>query len=369
VEDHDDFILGPVSPKEYKDTVAKLNGSRTNRVFEFFKITAPEHVGFAKHREAAKRKAAALAAAEADAGETATSPRGAPSKKTTRKVAPAATATAAAEGKARKKHGTRPIDSPPTSKRTRVVDVETGVVRSVITTVPLRAAAPSGGAGEKVGRPLLVPLSSKEKDSDEDSDVRILSSVGEASRRRSPPALGHEDPCDEGKSSSASTSLSSSSSKNTGQSASPSATGAKKDDFIAEAEEEEDPESSNYSVTPEEPQAAAACFQIPLKAKLIGGKQICFLGLMSGGHEHKFLEEAGSSFAIPHEMEYFGNFSSADLITACGDLVLKNFVVSRCLARKLEQEDKEAKESSAVVATSIQNRVTELEEQLAAEQN
>jgi hypothetical protein len=82
---------------------------------------------------------------------------------------------------------------------------------------------------------------------------------------------------------------------------------------------------------------------------------------MSGGHEHKFLEEAGSSFAIPHEMEYFGNFSSADLITACGDLVLKNFVVSRCLARKLEQEDNEAKESSAAVATSIQNRVTELE--------
>jgi hypothetical protein len=68
-------------------------------------------------------------------------------------------------------------------------------------------------------------------------------------------------------------------------------------------------------------------------------------------------------------MEYFGNFSSADLITACDDLALKNFVVSQCLARKLEQEDKEAKESSAAVATSIQNRVTELEEQLAAEQN
>jgi hypothetical protein len=39
VEAHGDFILGPVSPKEYKDIVAELNGSRTNRVFEFFKIT------------------------------------------------------------------------------------------------------------------------------------------------------------------------------------------------------------------------------------------------------------------------------------------------------------------------------------------
>jgi hypothetical protein len=64
VEAHGDFILGPVSPKEYKDTVAELKGSRTNQVFEFFK---PECVGFAKHREAAERKAAALAAAEADA--------------------------------------------------------------------------------------------------------------------------------------------------------------------------------------------------------------------------------------------------------------------------------------------------------------
>jgi hypothetical protein len=45
VEDHSDFILGPVSPKEYKETVAELNGSRTNRVFEFFKIVAPERVG------------------------------------------------------------------------------------------------------------------------------------------------------------------------------------------------------------------------------------------------------------------------------------------------------------------------------------
>jgi hypothetical protein len=46
---------------------------------------------------------------------------------------------------------------------------------------------------------------------------------------------------------------------------------------------------------------------------------------MSGGHERKFLEEAGSSFVIPHEEEYFNSFSSEDLVTACGDLALKSF--------------------------------------------
>jgi hypothetical protein len=89
---------------------------------------------------------------------------------------------------------------------------------------------------------------------------------------------------------------------------------------------------------------------------------------MSGSHEREFLEEAGSSFVIPHEEEYFGKLSSDDLITACGDLSLKKFVASRCLARRLEREDKEAKESLAVVATLLQNRVAELERRLAAEQ-
>jgi hypothetical protein len=244
VEDHNDFILSPMSPKEYKDTVAELNGSRTNRVFEFFKVVAPERIGFAKHHEAAERKAAVLTTADAKAGETVTSPRVAPMKKTSRKAAFAAAATAAAEGKTRKKRGGRPAGSPPAPKRTRVVDVETCVVGTVIAAVPLRSAAPSGGAGEETGRPLLVPLSPKEKD----NDVRIISSVGEASRGRSPAALGHEAPRDEGQSSSTSTSLSSSLSENTGQSASPSATGAEKDDFFAatEEDEEEEPESSNY---------------------------------------------------------------------------------------------------------------------------
>jgi hypothetical protein len=178
-----------------------------------------------------------------------------------------------------------------------------------------------------------------------------------------------EAPCDEGKSSLASINSSSSSSEHTGQFSSPSAIGTEKDDFVAEAGEEEDPKSSNYRLTPEKPQATTARLQIPSKAKLIGGKQICFLGLMSGGHERKFLEEAGSSFSILHKEEYFGDFSSADLITACGDLALKGSVVSRCLARKLEREDKEAKNSSAAAGASLQTRVAEPEKLLAAEQD
>jgi hypothetical protein len=368
VEAHGDFILGPVSPKEYKDTVAELNGSRTNRVFEFFKINAPERVGFAKHREAAERKAAALAATEADTGETATSPHATP-KKASKRGAPAA-ATATAEGRARKKRGGRPADWPPSPKRTRVVDVETGLVEDMIAAVPLRSAAPSAQAGGDVGGPLLVPLSPKEKDSNDDIDVRIVSSVGDAPHGHSPTAFGPEAPQDEDKPSSTSTSSSSSSSEGTEQSASPSATVAEKDDFAvaAKEDEEEEPDCSSYRVTPEEPRAAAVRLQVPAEAKLICGKQIRFLGLTSGGHERKFLEEAGSSFAIPHEEEYFGKLSSTELTTACGDLSLKAFVASRCLARRLEQESKEAKELSAAANSSLQNRVAELEGRLAAEQ-
>jgi hypothetical protein len=226
VEAHGDFILGPVSPKEYKDTVAELNGSRTNRVFEFFKVNAPECVGFAKHHEAAERKAAALAAAEADTGKTATSPRAAP-KKAGKRGAPAA-AAATAKGRARKKRGGRPADLPPSPKRTRVIDVETVLVEDVIAVVPLRSAAPSAGAGGEAGGPLLEPLSPKEKDSDDDSDVRIVSSVGDAPRGHSPTAFSPEAPQDRGKSSSTSTSSFSSSTEGTEQFASPSATVAKK---------------------------------------------------------------------------------------------------------------------------------------------
>jgi hypothetical protein len=49
-------------------------------------------------------------------------------------------------------------------------------------------------------------------------------------------------------------------------------------------------------------------------------------------------------------------------------LSLKAFVASRCLARRLEQESREAKELSAAASTSLQNRVAELEGRLAAEQ-
>jgi hypothetical protein len=252
--------------------------------------------------------------------------------------------------------------------------VETGLVEDVIAAVPLRAAAPSdvpsARAGKGAAGPLLVPLSPQEKDSDDDSDVRIVSSVGDAPRKPSPVALGAEAPQEKNSSSSTSSSSSDTSSGGTEQSASPSAPASEKDDIVAEAEEEEDegPESSSYRVTPEEPRAAAVRLQVPAEAKLIGGKTIRFLGLTSGGHERQFLEEAGASFAIPHEEEYFGKLTAAELTTACGDLSLKAFIASRCLARRLEQESKEAKERSVAAVSSLENRVAELEGRLAAEQ-
>jgi hypothetical protein len=105
-------------------------------------------------------------------------------------------------------------------------------------------------------------------------------------------------------------------------------------------------------VTLEEPQATASRLQIPGERR----------------PQPKFLEEVGSSFTIPHEEEYFRNLSSTDLITACGDLSLKASVASRCLAQRLEREGKETKELSVAAATSLQNRVAELEGRLAAEQ-
>jgi hypothetical protein len=106
-----------------------------------------------------------------------------------------------------------------------------------------------GNEGAATGTPMLVPWSPKEKDIGDDSDVQVVSSA---------PDFEHEAPCNEGKSNSASSSSSGSSSEGTNQSASPSATSAEKDDSNPEAEEEEDPKSSNYRVTPEEPQEAVA---------------------------------------------------------------------------------------------------------------
>jgi hypothetical protein len=233
----------------------------------------------------------------------------------------------------------------------------------VIAAVPLCSAAPLARAGKETTGPLLVPLSPQEKDSDDDSDVRIVSSVGDAPHKPSPVALDAEAPRDKDDSSSTSTSSSDTSSDGTEQSASPSAPATEKDDIAVEAEEGEDeePESSSYRVMPEEPRAAAVRLQVPAEAKLIGGKTIRFLGLTSGGHERQFLDEAGASFAIPHEEEHFGKLTAAELTTACGDLSLKAFIASRCLARRLEQESKESKERSVAAVSSLQNRVAELE--------
>jgi hypothetical protein len=190
----------------------------------------------------------------------------------------------------------------------------------VIAAVPLRSSAPPAGAGREITGPLLVPLSPKEKDSNDDSDVRIVSSIGDAPRKPSPIALGAEAPRDKDDSSSTSTSSSDTSSDGTEKSASPSAPATEKDDIVAEAEEGEDeePESSSYRVTLEEPRAAVVRLQVPAEAKLIGGKTIRFLGLTSGGHERQFLEEAGASFAIPHEESTSGSLPRQNSLPRAG---------------------------------------------------
>jgi hypothetical protein len=135
------------------------------------------------------------------------------------------------------------------------VDVETGLVGDVIAGRCVRPHLRREPGGGGFAGPLLVPLSPKEKGSDDDSDVRIVSSVGDAPSKPSPVTPGAEVLSDKDDSSSTSTSSFDTSSDGTEQSASPSAPATEKDDIVAEAEEGEDeePESSSYRVTPEEP--------------------------------------------------------------------------------------------------------------------
>lgn len=208
---------------------------------------------------------------------------------------------------------------------------------------PLRSVAPSSGDAEAGIGSLLVPLSLKERESDEDSDVKVVSSVGDAPRDRSPLNLSPQAPSDKDKSNSSSTDTSDVSSDSIEQSTSPSAVASENDRSNLEGDEEDEPESSNYRVTPEEPKKATDHLGVPAETKLIDGK------LMSGGHGRQFLVEAGSSFSIPHEDEQVGTFGAEEVAVACGDLTLKSFIASHCLARKFEQTSGQEKESTSEV--------------------
>jgi hypothetical protein len=110
VEKHGDFILDPISPKEYKDMMVELNGSPTNHMFGFFKIVSLERVGFSKIAKQQKGRPLCLLLP----APVRTSPLvgGAVTKKTSKKAPSSAAATAAVEGKARKKCSARPTGSP-----------------------------------------------------------------------------------------------------------------------------------------------------------------------------------------------------------------------------------------------------------------
>jgi hypothetical protein len=58
----------------------------------------------------------------------------------------------------------------------------------------------------------------------------------------------------------------------TRQSASPSAVGSEDGDSNPEEDEEEEPESSNYRVTPKEPEDTTARLQVLVSVKLVGRK-------------------------------------------------------------------------------------------------
>jgi hypothetical protein len=142
----------------------------------------------------------------------------------------------------------------PVAIKTRFVDLDTGVTSTIIADVPFRAAAPATSGDATTSGPLLVPWSPKEKESDEDSNVKVVSSVTFDPFDRSSQDSEWQAPCDEGQTSSASSGSSASSSEGTSQSASPSAMGAEENDSAPEAEEEDEPESSNYRVMPEGPE-------------------------------------------------------------------------------------------------------------------
>lgn len=158
----------------------------------------------------------------------------------------------------------------------------------------------------------------------------------DAPHELSPLSPSPQAPSGEDKADSSSTDTSDASSSGTEQSTSPSAAASENDCTSPEDNEEDEPKSSNYRVTPEGPEEPAARVGVHVGAKLIGDKQIRFLNLMSGGHERRFLTKAGSSFSIPHEEEHFVTISAKELVVSCGDLALKGFITSCCLARKLE---------------------------------
>lgn len=58
-------------------------------------------------------------------------------------------------------------------------------------------------------------------------------------------------------------------------------------------------ESSGYRVMCQDPSEAAKCLGFPETSRVIGGKVVGGLKFRSGGHERKFLEEAGQSFYFP----------------------------------------------------------------------
>lgn len=85
----------------------------------------------------------------------------------------------------------------------------------------------------------------------------------------------------------------------------------------------------------------------------------------SGGHESKFLKEAGQSFCIPLMEERLCEEGSQRILENAQDLALKAFLAIRCASRALEKEGEAS--SSRDLISQIEKDKESLEVQLASE--
>lgn len=82
-------------------------------------------------------------------------------------------------------------------------------------------------------------------------------------------------------------------------------------------------------------------------------------GLLSGGHERKFLSEAGNTFSLSHEEERFSQLGTEAMFEACEDLALKIFIALTSRLAALEQELASKKAQATALALEKERAVDE----------
>ncbi|OEL34814.1 hypothetical protein BAE44_0004168, partial [Dichanthelium oligosanthes] len=330
------FILGVEAPKEWKDNVQRLGGTRTNRVFESFGIKAPlrnatlgrlEKKGKDKKNKTAEGGVAAPVATAklenmkrgrapsskrlrkkstspsggvgdetelGDEGESDGNSRGGPK-------APGTVESAAVTG--REAAGQESVASPQDPQANiavaatlegATVEAHPGETRS--SEAPPKLAKADGSSTSPLGSakvlsaagklPFVIEYSDLEPESDEEEDVNATAvSVGKA-------IVPHDADVDL------------SPRRPTGEDLhpNPDAPRASADDVSSTenigTQSESSLSSSAYFVSDRKPDGVAASLGVGPKANLFGG-QVCGLQFQSSNRERQMLEEAGSSFFFP----------------------------------------------------------------------